>query len=432
MTRNPITVVVGGQYGSEGKGAITGMLCRTEEVDYCVRTGGPNAGHTVEYGGHRLSFQQLPVGWVNPTTNLVIGAGALVNREILVHEIKIASNATGSNIWERLHIDYRVFDHREEDAAASIAAGRPDRLGSTGKGCSTTLRRRIAREVDDNLKAGDRWWHREHSHRVVDTEKLLNDAYDHGKRILIEGTQGIGLDLCLGPYPYTTHRQTGPAQWMMECGLSPSLDTDIVMVVRTHPIRVAGNSGPLPNETNWPDLLTNLGSRSVPFEVIERYVASIKRLGRERIGAQSVLDDYYVHQESWREPDRRHYGKVLRTLNSDALDELSDSDRSWLNTVVERTTVTKLVRRIAKLSLLDLETFARQARPDRVALTFMDYQFPHDRFDQSVDVTIPAEDFIQEVHDACRAPVEWVSAGPRNSDIYSPCGGHYCRPLVRK
>src|SRR3990167_6977192 len=91
MKRQPITIVQGGQWGSEAKGAITGYLCQTEAIDICIRTGAVNAGHTVIYDGSPVKMQQLPVGWVNPNTQLVIGAGAMVHPEILAHECELVS-----------------------------------------------------------------------------------------------------------------------------------------------------------------------------------------------------------------------------------------------------------------------------------------------------------------------------------------------------
>ena len=71
----PVTVVVGGQFGSEGKGKICAHLASTDNVDYMVRCGGPNSGHTVYLDGKRFQLRQVPAGFVNPHTRLLIAAG---------------------------------------------------------------------------------------------------------------------------------------------------------------------------------------------------------------------------------------------------------------------------------------------------------------------------------------------------------------------
>lgn len=390
----PITIIVGGQYGSEGKGAVTGHICRTEHADYCVRTGGPNAGHTVHYNGRAYAMQQLPVGWVNPDTHLVIGAGALVNKAILEREIATATEATGRSIWRRLFVDHRAFIHEDSDSDISHASGRPNRLGSTGKGCSVALRRRIERG-DDAHQIGGHWaqeW------RLVDTESLLNQAVDQGAKVVIEGTQGVLLDLCLGPYPYTTHRQTGPAQWMMECGLSPSLPTDIVMVLRTYPIRVAGNSGPLPHEIDWTTLARDINRMNVQAgmeplvdpEAIAAYDGEMARMGYVR-GNHKWGDNL----------------DALRNGPTEAFSTLSYDHREAWSHLIERTTVTKKIRRIASLDEHVTRLAGRQVRPHRLAVMFMDYLFP-------AGPTADTAPFLAKVSEWGRAPVAYTGWGPND------------------
>ena len=85
----PVTVVVGGQYGSEGKGKICAHLAMTDRVDFMVRCGGPNSGHTVDVCGERYELKQVPSGFVNPETRLLVAAGALVNPRIFLEEVEL-------------------------------------------------------------------------------------------------------------------------------------------------------------------------------------------------------------------------------------------------------------------------------------------------------------------------------------------------------
>ena len=85
----PVTVVVGGQYGSEGKGKVCAHLAMTGKVDCMVRCGGPNSGHTVDVGGQRYQLRQVPAGFINPGTRLLIAPGALVNPQVFLDEVEI-------------------------------------------------------------------------------------------------------------------------------------------------------------------------------------------------------------------------------------------------------------------------------------------------------------------------------------------------------
>src|SRR6266700_2269987 len=84
----PLTVIVGGQYGSEGKGKITAYLACRDDVDIVVRCGGPNSGHTVDVNSQRYELRSLPSGFINPRTRLLLAAGSLINPEILLSELK--------------------------------------------------------------------------------------------------------------------------------------------------------------------------------------------------------------------------------------------------------------------------------------------------------------------------------------------------------
>ncbi len=139
----PILIVQGGQWGSEAKGAIASYLCNTRNVNLSVRTGATNAGHTCFYKGKPYKMQQLPTGWTNPNTTLVIGAGALIDPEILHREVKMVSDATGRDVRTRLLIDYRCGLHTSAHAHRSKESNRHHAIGATGKGCSEALMDRI-------------------------------------------------------------------------------------------------------------------------------------------------------------------------------------------------------------------------------------------------------------------------------------------------
>jgi adenylosuccinate synthase len=425
MTR-PIVIVQGGQWGSEAKGMVAGYLCKKDRIDIAVRTGATNAGHTVYHNGTKVVMQQLPTGWVNPDTTLVVGAGALIDPEILKREVEEVSRVTGTDIRQRLKIDRRAGLHVPAHAARSKASGRHHAIGATGKGCSEALIDRIKnRGTEGNFLFGDSPYTKDYD--VCDTEAYLNWSWNEGAGILLEGTQGQLLDLYLGPYPYVTHKQTGPAQWMLECGLSPSLPTETCMVVRTFPIRVAGNSGPMPQEISWPILARQINEArakmDLPAIVKEESIDAFEE-ALEGVSANHDIPLGYragLSQYMWTPQERVYYQRALSELNRDALQFLPDAVLADLSNLFELTTVTKKLRRIARIDGPTLIVSARQIRPKYVALTFMNYQFPG-YWKQRPDGSVMAgsdglSDYMYLMHSWCGAPVRLASFGPEDAQM---------------
>lgn len=422
-----IKLVIGGQWGSEAKGAIAAYMCLNENVQYAVRTGAVNAGHTVHYRGGIYKMQQLPTGWVNPKTNLIIGAGALIHPETLEREIRIVNEVMQAeghgDVRNRLFIDYRAGLHLEHHTDRSTKSGRHHAIGATGKGCSEALIDRIRNRGSvstdpklfvDTLPEGSIA-----RYRVLDTADMLNCAVDRRENVLLEATQGTLLDLYFGPYPYTTHKPTGPGVWLAEAGLSPNLPLEITMVVRTYPIRVAGNSGPMKPEISWPMLAREINAKLVaanepPF-VAEKSLQAFEEL--LQVAAANTDDSIPLgsdgtDQHTWSADDRRTHQVALSELNKAALSALSDRDLAEVSKLFEFTTVTKKLRRIARLNYEDLKLASQLVRPHRVALTFMNYEFPQFAGDETAE-----EEYIRRVESACGAPVALTSWGPKTGDI---------------
>lgn len=411
---NKIKIVQGGQYGSEAKGAVAAWLCQVDAVDYNVRTGATNAGHTVYYKGKPYAMQQLGTGWVNPNTELVLGAGALIDPVILARECDMVTFATGKDVRRRLLIDYRAGLHFPVHQERSKSSGRHHAIGATGKGCSEALIDRIRnRNMDNNLFGNTEY---AQHYQVVDTEALLNNSHDHGATILLEGTQGQLLDLYLGPYPYTTHKQTGPAQWMLESGLSPSLPTEIYMVSRTFPIRVAGNSGPMPSEISWSILAGEINSKLrakghnplIGEEALMVWENALEVAGREfpMPSGRTPFD-----QHMWTSHERLEFKETVSELNASAFRLVPPQLQQELRKLFELTTVTKKLRRIARWNdKMDAES-RRQIRPHFTVLTFANYLFPQFWFRSPEPSEVTPE--IRAMYDT--HPI--VSWGPTSDDM---------------
>lgn len=417
----PIIIVQGGCWGSEAKGAIASYLCNTRKVDYAVRTGATNAGHTVYYKGKPIKMQQLPTGWTNPNTKLVIGAGALIDPDILRRECQEVSELTGADIRGRLMVDRRAGLHIPAHAAMSRASGRHHLIGATGKGCSEALIARISnRGTDGAMLFGESPYY--DGYDVCDTEALLNWSWNEGAQILLEGTQGQLLDLYLGPYPYVTHKQTGPAQWMLEAGLSPALPVEVCMVVRTFPIRVAGNSGPMPQEMSWPELVREMNAIRVHHgilplideQVIQEFEAIVRSIAKKWKQVIPLGSDG-LDQHKW--GNRVKHREALSELNAESWKSLPDNLRLELSKVFETTTVTKKMRRVARLDRATLEYSARQVRPHWIALTFMNYMDPVHWYKVPTETDPDDNQFIKWVEEACHAPVQLLTYGPADEHV---------------
>jgi len=238
-----ITVVVGGQFGGEGKGKMTANLCREHEFDVAVRCGGPNSGHTITIDNKQVVLRQIPAGVVNPHTKLFLAAGCLIDLDVLLDEIDSFNLSP-----DRLGVDYNAAIIDEKYVQEEENTGLGVRIGSTCTGTGIAVAKRVLRGGALKL-AKDVPELKPYLANVSDEVMV---SHTSGKRIVIEGTQGFGLSVYHSPYyPYATSRDTTASAFLSEVGISPLAVSDVIMVIRTFPIRVEGNSGPLPKEIDW-------------------------------------------------------------------------------------------------------------------------------------------------------------------------------------
>jgi adenylosuccinate synthase len=246
--RRLVDVVVGGQYGSEGKGQIAAHIA--PEYDVLVRVGGPNAGHSVFEDSRISKFHHIPSGArANPNAQLIFGAGGVLNPKKILDE----ANQNEIDI-ERLAIDPQAMVITEKDIQDEIALTKG--IGSTGQGVgAATARKIMGRLPGERILARDV---PELKPYLRDTGAMLDRAFWAGKKVLLEGTQGTGLSLHHGPYPFVTSRDTTVAGCLAEAGISPSRVRKVVMVCRSYPIRVQnpdhGTSGELVQELTWKEI----------------------------------------------------------------------------------------------------------------------------------------------------------------------------------
>lgn len=269
-----VDVIVGGQYGSEGKGHVAAYLAR--EYDVLVRVGGPNAGHTVSSESGVYTYHHLPSGCRDTDAEVLIGPGATLYVPKLLQEISECQLSP-----ERLSIDPQaaIIEERDKLAEADLVAG----IGSTGSGSGSAAARKITDRHSKNIRLARDVG--ELKPYVRSTLNRLERAYAQGKFILLEGTQGSGLSLHHGLYPHVTSRDTNVAGCLAEAGISASRVRRVLMVVRPRPIRVespsGGTSGPLKHEVDFDEVARHAGLDADDVKQAER-TSTTKR--KRRVG----------------------------------------------------------------------------------------------------------------------------------------------------
>lgn len=227
----PVTVVVGGQYGDEGKGKILSYLAVHDKPDVIARGGvGPNAGHQVKYLGKLYSLRLVPSGFINREARLLIGAGVLVNPDVFLKEVDDFELGTRCGIDKRATLITK--EHIEIDGASANSA----KIGTTKTGCGPAAAARVSRTAafvgeEERLKP-----------YITDVVKEVNSA----KNLLVEGTQGFMLSNLYGTYPFVTSKDISASTICADIGLGPRKVNDVVMVSKAYTTRV-GN-GPFPGE----------------------------------------------------------------------------------------------------------------------------------------------------------------------------------------
>lgn len=271
MEKGKLTVLVGGQYGSEGKGAVVAHIANDYQVH--VRVGSPNAGHTIYWKGEKHVMQSIPCGWINPNAVIVIGRGALLNMKQFMKEL-VHILTYYPDFLKRLRIDPEagILDEKFHEQEGGVNGEMHRRIGSTGEGVGPARIARLQRDPNAFRQFKDVAEEYGLSECIAENTPLrLAVCQDKGLNILIEGTQGSALSLLHSYWPYCTSIDTNAAGIISEVGIAPSRVTNVLMVCRTYPIRVAGNSGPLPNETTWEEL-----SRKIGREVCEKTTVTKK------------------------------------------------------------------------------------------------------------------------------------------------------------
>ncbi len=282
MKQGKVDVLLGLQWGDEGKGKVVDVL--TPSYDIVARfQGGPNAGHTLEFDGKKFVLRSIPSGIFQGGKINVIGNGVVIAPDLFMDEAKDLENS-GTPLKDRLYISKKAHlimpTHRLLDAAYETAKGK-DKVGTTGKGIGPTYTDKVSRnglrvgDIMDNFEEKyiahkarheyilkslnytdyditevERKWMEGIEYirgfHIVDSEHLISKALKSGMSILCEGAQGTMLDIDFGSYPFVTSSNTICAGACVGLGIGPNKIGEVYGIMKAYCTRVG--AGPFPTE----------------------------------------------------------------------------------------------------------------------------------------------------------------------------------------
>ncbi|MCK5306582.1 MAG: adenylosuccinate synthase [Candidatus Omnitrophica bacterium] len=378
----PNIVVIGAQWGDEGKGKVIDILA--EKSDYIVRfQGGNNAGHTVVVKNRKFILHLIPSGILHKNKKCVIGNGVVVDPEALISEIKklrsegIEVNSGNFFIDERAHVIlpyHKILDSLKEKKKGKA------KIGTTRRGIGPCYTDKAARcgirmidlidkelfksKLEANLKEKNRVFRKTYNAKgfkfsevysqylkyaktikpyVKNCAVILNEAINKGKSVLLEGAQGTLLDVDFGTYPYVTSSNASVGGAFTGSGIGPTKIDKVIGVVKAYTTRVG--EGPLPTEFP-PDILEKIRNKGEEFgattgrprrcgwfdAVVARQAALVNGLNNIVVTKLDVLDELKNIKIC---TGYRYKGKVYRILPADTgiLDSCSpiyENHKGWL------------------------------------------------------------------------------------------------------
>ena len=282
MSQGKVDVLLGLQWGDEGKGKVVDVL--TPLYDVVARfQGGPNAGHTLEFKGEKYVLRSIPSGIFQGGKVNIIGNGVVLAPDLFMAEAKDLEKS-GHNLHANLHISRKAHlilpTHRLLDAAYEAAKGK-GKVGTTGKGIGPTYTDKISRTglrvgdifdrfeekyaackarheailrslnyTDYDISEVEKTWMEGIEYlkqfKIVDSEHEINHLLRNGKSILCEGAQGTMLDIDFGSYPFVTSSNTVCAGACTGLGIAPNKIGDVFGIMKAYCTRVG--AGPFPTE----------------------------------------------------------------------------------------------------------------------------------------------------------------------------------------
>jgi len=280
----PVTVIVGAQWGDEGKGKVVDLMSRNADV-VARYQGGANAGHTVVVDGQKTILHLIPCGILNPDCVCLLGSGMVIDPTQLLSEIDELKQS-GVSVEGRLFISHQAHlimpYHKIRDALNEKSLG-SKAIGVTGRGIGPAYidkykrigirivdlldRELFLEKLDTAIETSNRLIHELHGEPKLDRDEILNyylefdrridpmikdvsvylnDAIASGKRVVCESAQGTLLDIDWGTYPFVTSSNPTAGGAVTGLGIGPTMIDDVLGVIKAYTTRVG--MGPFPTE----------------------------------------------------------------------------------------------------------------------------------------------------------------------------------------
>ncbi len=431
----PLDIIVGAQWGDEGKGRIVDLFSAQAKV-VARFNGGDNAGHTVTVGQQTFKLHLMPSGIIHPHTIAIIGTGVVVNPETLLSEIEML-RSYGIKVDEtRLRLSHAAHlitpAHRALDQAQEKARGKAS-IGTTGRGIGPAYTDKTSRSglrVEDMLNE-DSFRQKITAHvesvnqllrklyeaepldasaiaeqylayarilapYITDTSLLIYRSLKQGERVLAEGAQGTLLDLDYGTYPFVTSSAPTASGALVGLGVGPQTVDRIVGVVKSFQTRVG--AGPFPTELQDEMALRLRGTGSQPWDeygtttgrarrvgwldlVLLRYVARINGLNELVITKMDVLSGLpsiklcVAYRKIGEAGSQTYPDMPLGVADLSPFEPVYEELPGWDE------------------SLVDTRTW--------------------------IDLPQAAQKYIQRISEICEVPVRFVSVGPERDQVVS-------------
>ncbi|CAI5756959.1 unnamed protein product [Candida verbasci] len=420
-------VVLGAQWGDEGKGKLVDLLC--DDIDVCARCqGGNNAGHTIVVGDKKYDFHMLPSGLVNPNCQNLVGSGVVVHVPSFFEELKNIEKK-GLHCRDRLFLSSRahlVFDfHQRTDKLKEAELSENKKaIGTTGKGIGPTYSTKASRSgirVHHLVNADPKSWEefkirymrliesrkkrygefdydyeeelkRFEKYReelrpfVVDSVVFMHDAIQKNKKILVEGANALMLDIDFGTYPYVTSSSTGIGGVLTGLGIPPKTIKNIYGVVKAYTTRVG--EGPFPSEQ-----LNEIGETL------------------QDVGAEYGVTTGRKRRCGWLDLVVLKYSTMINgytSLNITKLDVLDKFKE------IEVAVAYKLNGKEIPSFPEDLNNLANV---EVVYKTFPGWQQDITGIKKYEDLPQEAKDYLSFIEEYLNVPIQWVGTGPARSSM---------------
>jgi len=420
-----VCVVLGTQWGDEGKGKLVDILAQQYEI-VARAQGGANAGHTIyDEQGNKYALHLVPSGILNPKTTCVIGNGVVVHLPSLFEEVE-GLKKKGISVDGRLLLSDRahlLFDlHKEIDGLREAElAGTGKQIGTTKRGIGPAYSSKATRNgirvcdlknlqtfpeklqklaMDGSKRFADGFNYdvnadvQKHTELaksvqplVTDTVEYINDAYDSGKRILIEGANATMLDIDFGTYPYVTSSNPSIGGIATGLGLAPNKIQALVGVVKAYTTRV--------------------GAGPYPTEIFGTLAERLREIGREygtttgrprRIGWMDIVALRYVCRING-----------LTHLNLTKLDVLSEQDEILIGVRYRSKDGEILASVPADLETLEGVTVEYETMPG--------WKSDISKVRRWEDLPQAARDYVQRIEDLIGVYCKWIGVGPGRDAI---------------